>query len=132
MNTMSEEFTSQMVRFAERLADESRAILKEVADDPPDVTIKADASYVTETDKRIETYSRIAEMDRTASAIVSGNLGRRVPVRGNGDEFDRLADSLNAMLDGYGWKPLSMEFDYVGLVDDIKAELLESEVMKSF
>ena len=48
------------------------------------------------------------------------------------DGVDALRRSLNAMLDGYGWKPLSMEFDYVGLVDDIKAELLESEVMKSF
>jgi signal transduction histidine kinase len=28
-----------------------------------------------------------------------GDLGRRVPVRGSGDEFDRLAASMNAMLD---------------------------------
>ena len=75
---MSEEFTSQMVRFAERLADESRAILKEVADDPPDVTIKADASYVTETDKRIETRLReIIDAEHPEHGILGEEHGAR-------------------------------------------------------
>ncbi|MEM7060139.1 MAG: inositol monophosphatase family protein, partial [Pseudomonadota bacterium] len=55
---MAEDFTARIVSFAERLADESRAILNEVAGQIPDVTIKADDSYVTETDKRIETRLR--------------------------------------------------------------------------
>ena len=55
---MTDDFTSRMTRFAERLADESRAILTEVAGQVPDVDIKADDSYVTETDKRIETRLR--------------------------------------------------------------------------
>jgi hypothetical protein len=42
---------------------------------------------------------RIAEVSHTAREIVSGDLGRRVPRRGTGDEFDRLAGTLNAMLD---------------------------------
>ncbi len=57
---MTDTFTHQVVRFAERLADESRAILNEVAGQTPDIEIKADDSYVTDTDKRIET--RLSEL----------------------------------------------------------------------
>jgi len=42
---------------------------------------------------------RIAEITRTADTIVSGAMDRRVPLKGTGDEFDRLAETLNAMLD---------------------------------
>lgn len=35
----------------------------------------------------------------TAEAINAGDLGRRIVVGGNGDEFDRVGVSLNAMLD---------------------------------
>lgn len=42
---------------------------------------------------------RIAEIDGAARAIMSGALDRRVAVRGTDDEFDRLAGTLNAMLD---------------------------------
>jgi signal transduction histidine kinase len=42
---------------------------------------------------------RIAEIDGAARAIMAGALDRRVAVRGTGDEFDRLAGTLNAMLD---------------------------------
>ncbi|MEO0623082.1 MAG: HAMP domain-containing sensor histidine kinase [Pseudomonadota bacterium] len=43
--------------------------------------------------------SRIGEIQRTAGEIVEGDLARRVPMRGSGDEFDRMAGTLNAMLD---------------------------------
>ena len=43
--------------------------------------------------KRIETFND------TASRIIGGNLNDRVPVRGTDDEFDRLATSINRMLD---------------------------------
>jgi len=43
--------------------------------------------------------SRIAEIDRAARRIMGGALEQRVPLRGAGDEFDRLAETLNAMLD---------------------------------
>ncbi len=42
---------------------------------------------------------RIAEIDGAARAIMAGALDRRVAVRGTDDEFDRLAATLNAMLD---------------------------------
>lgn len=42
---------------------------------------------------------RIAEVDGAARAIMAGRLDRRIGLRGTGDEFDRLADTLNAMLD---------------------------------
>lgn len=35
----------------------------------------------------------------TAAAIASGDLSHRVPLSGQGDEFDRLAATMNAMLD---------------------------------
>ena len=42
---------------------------------------------------------RIEEINRTSRAIMAGSLSNRVPTRGNGDEMDQLAVSLNAMLD---------------------------------
>ncbi len=43
--------------------------------------------------------SRIAEIDGAARAIMAGALDRRVSLRGTRDEFDKLAGTLNAMLD---------------------------------
>ncbi len=42
---------------------------------------------------------RIDAMAATSRRIMGGNLSERLPVAGNGDEFDRLAISLNAMLE---------------------------------
>jgi signal transduction histidine kinase len=42
---------------------------------------------------------RIEAINRTGRDIMAGSLSRRVPVRGGGDEFDRLAEGLNEMLD---------------------------------
>jgi signal transduction histidine kinase len=42
---------------------------------------------------------RIASIDATAQAIINGDLGSRVPVHGGEDELDRLAATLNRMLD---------------------------------
>ena len=45
-------------------------------------------------------FSRmIANVSSTAVAIAQGDLGRRVRVSGRGDEFDRLAEVINDMLD---------------------------------
>ena len=41
---------------------------------------------------------RITDIARTAREIRAGDLARRVPERGSGDEFDRLAAELNHML----------------------------------
>ena len=45
---------------------------------------------------------RIDGMTGTAATIMAGNLQDRLKVDGTGDEFDRLALSLNAMLDRIG------------------------------
>jgi signal transduction histidine kinase len=42
---------------------------------------------------------RIGDIDGTARAIVAGDLSRRIPVRSGGDEFGRLAVTLNGMLE---------------------------------
>jgi signal transduction histidine kinase len=41
---------------------------------------------------------RVSAMSDSAAAISSGQLSRRMPVRGNGDEFDRIAQTVNDML----------------------------------
>jgi hypothetical protein len=43
--------------------------------------------------------SRIDAMTETAQTIMAGDLTGRLPVAGTGDELDRLADHLNAMLE---------------------------------
>ena len=42
---------------------------------------------------------RVDAIERSSREIMDGNLARRLPVAGSGDEFDRLALSLNLMLD---------------------------------
>ncbi|HTW72109.1 MAG TPA: ATP-binding protein [Acetobacteraceae bacterium] len=42
---------------------------------------------------------RVDAMSRTAEAIIDGDLGQRIPLRGSGDDLDRLAETLNRMLD---------------------------------
>jgi signal transduction histidine kinase len=41
---------------------------------------------------------RIETVNDTTRTIMAGDLSRRIPLNGSGDELDRLADSLNAML----------------------------------
>lgn len=45
---------------------------------------------------------RVDAIARTAEAIIDGDLTRRVPIRGTGDDLDRLAATLNHMLDRIG------------------------------
>jgi signal transduction histidine kinase len=42
---------------------------------------------------------RVEAINAITRGIMEGDLGRRVPDRGTGDEFDRLASNTNAMLD---------------------------------
>ena len=44
----------------------------------------------------------VDNMTAAARKIMAGNLSERLPVRGIGDEFDRLAESLNLMLNRIG------------------------------
>lgn len=41
---------------------------------------------------------RVDAMSESAAVIMRGDLSRRLPVAGSGDEIDRLAENLNAML----------------------------------
>lgn len=43
--------------------------------------------------------NRVEAMTETAQTIMAGDLAGRLPVAGTGDELDRLADRLNAMLE---------------------------------
>lgn len=45
------------------------------------------------------TTRRIEAINQTSREIMTGNLDRRIPVRGTGDDFDQLAANLNEMLD---------------------------------
>jgi signal transduction histidine kinase len=42
---------------------------------------------------------RVETINRTAAAIVRGDLARRLPVRGSPDEFDQLGQTINTMLE---------------------------------
>lgn len=43
--------------------------------------------------------------------------------------LDALRRNQNSMLDGYGWRPLSHEFDFRALIDVLKAELLATDIL---
>ncbi|HEY5646383.1 MAG TPA: HAMP domain-containing protein, partial [Pseudomonadales bacterium] len=45
------------------------------------------------------TLRRLEDINDTSREIMAGDLSRRVPTRGTSDDFDELADNLNAMLD---------------------------------
>ncbi|MBA2590284.1 MAG: HAMP domain-containing histidine kinase [Alphaproteobacteria bacterium] len=42
---------------------------------------------------------RLDAINRTSGEIIAGDLTRRVPLTGSGDEFDALSENLNRMLD---------------------------------
>lgn len=45
---------------------------------------------------------RVDSITRTAEAIIEGDIGQRIPLSGSGDDMDRLAGTLNRMLDRIG------------------------------
>jgi signal transduction histidine kinase len=46
-----------------------------------------------------DVHRRLATMTGAAEAIIDGDLGRRIPLRGSDDDLDRLAVTFNRMLD---------------------------------
>ena len=42
---------------------------------------------------------KMAELNRTVAAVQAGDMHVRAPVKGRGDEYDELAQGMNAMLD---------------------------------
>lgn len=47
----------------------------------------------------IRVLRRVDSVSETSRRIMAGDLSRRLQVTGSGDEFDRLAENVNAMLD---------------------------------
>ncbi len=53
--------------------------------------------------------SQVSEISRTASAIVEGDLSRRVATRGGSDELDTLARTVNGMLEQLARQNVQLE-----------------------
>jgi len=66
---------------------------------------------------------RVEVIRRTAEAIIAGDLSRRVPVRGSGDDLDRLSQTLNHMLDRIGELMESVRAVSANIAHDLKTPL---------
>ncbi len=60
---------------------------------------------------------------RTAEAIIAGDMSRRVPLRGAGDDLDRLSQTLNHMLDRIGELMASLREVSANTAHDLKTPL---------
>ena len=69
------------------------------------------------------TLRRLEEINRTSREIMAGDLSRRIPPRGTDDDFDQLAQNLNAMLDRI--EALMAEIRHVtdGIAHDLRSPL---------
>ncbi|QGY05893.1 HAMP domain-containing protein [Methylobacterium mesophilicum SR1.6/6] len=66
---------------------------------------------------------RVDAMTQTTRAIMAGDLDDRLPVAGNGDELDRLASSLNLMLERIGELMRGMREVSDNIAHDLKTPL---------
>ena len=66
---------------------------------------------------------RVDGMNATAQTIMSGDLSGRLAVNGSGDELDRLAQNLNAMLDRIGELLNGMKEVTDNIAHDLKTPL---------
>ena len=66
---------------------------------------------------------RIDAMTGTAQTIMAGDLAGRLPVAGTGDELDRLADHVNAMLDRIEALMLGLKEVSDNIAHDLKTPL---------
>ncbi len=66
---------------------------------------------------------RVDAMSASAQTIMSGDLSRRLPQSGSGDELDRLASSLNAMLERIGELMKGMQEVSDNIAHDLKTPL---------
>src|SRR5215204_3910728 len=66
---------------------------------------------------------RVDDMTETTRTIMAGDLSGRLSVRGSGDEFDRLAQNLNAMLERIGELMAGMKEVSDNIAHDLKTPL---------
>lgn len=66
---------------------------------------------------------RVDAMTATAQTIMAGDLGERLEVKGSGDELDRLAQNLNAMLDRIGELMAGLKEVSDNIAHDLKTPL---------
>lgn len=66
---------------------------------------------------------RVEAIRRTAEAIIAGDLSQRVPVRGTGDDLDRLSQTLNRMLDRISELMESLRQVSADIAHDLKTPL---------
>jgi signal transduction histidine kinase len=67
--------------------------------------------------------ARIDSMTASANAIMAGELAKRLPLSGSNDELDRLAASLNAMLDRIGELMAGLKEVSDNIAHDLKTPL---------
>lgn len=74
------------------------------------------AGFVT----NLSVFHRLASISDTADRVGQGQFDARVPLKGNGDEFDRVAESVNHMLDQIATLAQNLEGVSVGAAHDLK------------
>lgn len=67
--------------------------------------------------------ARMMGIRQTATAIMDGDLSRRIPVEPIGDEFDLLAETLNRMLARLETQLGALAFASTGIAHDLRAPL---------
>ncbi len=68
---------------------------------------------------------RLEAINRAALTVMDGDLSQRVPIKGTGDDFDRLAGTLNVML-----SRIEMLFEAVRRVSDSAAHELRTPLTR--
>jgi signal transduction histidine kinase len=73
-------------------------------------------------------HRRLSTVDDAARAIIDGNLARRMPIGPRDDEFDRLAGTLNLMLDHIGQLMDSLRHVSDDIAHDLRTPLARLRV----
>ncbi|NWG46777.1 MAG: HAMP domain-containing protein [Alphaproteobacteria bacterium] len=66
---------------------------------------------------------RLEAINHTTRDIMAGDLGRRVALKGSGDELDQLAENLNAMLDQIERLMVAMKEVSANIAHDLRTPL---------